>query len=296
MKRFWRILTFLIIGFLLLLGYRVIYNLTVDEPLQNTNNFLNSSDFSYRSRNYATAKIAKSSGQIGGLASGSGKGQIEQKYEKIAKVKSATEHFEDDVAKVKTLIKAYAGVIQYEKNQGQEGYRQIYLTIGIHPLQFDTFYQDIQSIGALLAKEITKTDKTNEYLNLNAQKRTKEQIKANLLALKSRGGNIAEFIELENRLLQIEEELQSLGVQLGDFDVENELSTVQYHLVEQPVFAPSFFTKFTAALEWTIQTYLLIVFLMALMTLFAFILIGAINQFKLIQKTVSALRKDDGMV
>jgi hypothetical protein len=60
-------------------------------------------------------------------------------------------------------------VIQYEQNSGNPGSRTLQLLIGVKPERFDSFYTEVQKIGRILSKSITKTDKTNEYLQLNAK-------------------------------------------------------------------------------------------------------------------------------
>jgi len=40
----------------------------------------------------------------------------------------------------------------------------------VKPERFDSFYLEVQKTGRILSKSITKTDKTNEYLQLNAQR------------------------------------------------------------------------------------------------------------------------------
>ena len=286
MNKFWRIILYLIGGFFILFSFRLFYSYQVNDPVQNFSNFVGALSSEYVSRNYASVrkKMPGLSADVTGQQTA-----IDQKYEKIASVSATSHDFEEDVQWVKSKIEAYTGVIQYEKNEGNEGSRRLWLTIGIQPTKFDSFYQTIQEIGKIMGKTITKTDKTNEYLNLNAQKRTKEQIKENLEALKDRGGNIAEFIELENRLLQIEEELQGLGVQLGNFDVENEFCTVQYQLQERQSIKQPFMQRLISVLEWTLQTYLMLVFLGVLMALFAFLLLGVINQFDLVKKTFRSM-------
>ena len=285
MTKFWRIVLYLIGGFFILFSFRLFFSYRVNDPVQNFSNFVGALSSEYVSKNYASVRT-----KLQGLpAGGEGQMAVDQKYEKIASVSAVSNDFENDAKWVKSKIKAYSGVIQYEKNEGNKGSRRLWLTIGIQPAKFDSFYLTIQEIGKIMGKTITKTDKTNEYLNLNAQKRTKEQIKQNLEALKNRGGNIAEFIELENRLLQIEEELQSLGVQLGNFDVENEFCTVQYQLQERQSIKQPFIQRLISVLEWTLQTYLMIVFLGVLIALFAFIILGVINQFDLIKKTMRSI-------
>src|SRR5690606_7303982 len=144
-----------------------------------------------------------------------------QKFEKTASVKTKTSEFEQDEHLIKSKTKLYKAVIQYEQNLGQKGNRQIHLLIGVNPEMFDSFYLDIQKIGMIKATEITKVDKTNEYRQLNAKKISIEKTLQSLIELKSKGGQISDFIALNEKILETEEQLQNLGVELGNFDEVN---------------------------------------------------------------------------
>ncbi len=221
-----------------------------------TNNFggnpLNQNDFSVSRKNYASEKIKGESApqQQPNLQS--------QKYEKVATLRGKSSEFEEDDARLKTLVKSFGAVIQYEQNTGNPGQRTLNLLIGVKPEHFDSFYIEAQKIGQILSKSITKTDKTNEYLQLNAKRISLEKTRNALLELKSRGGQIDEYIGLENRILEIEGQLQELGVQIGDYDEENEFCTIRFSLFEGERTVISFAQRLKVAFEWTAKYYLML--------------------------------------
>ncbi len=194
-----------------------------------------------------------------------------QKYEKIATLQSKTTRFEQDEQETRRKIKAYEAVIQYEQNTGNAGNRSLQLMIGVRPDQLDSFYHDLQKIGRILSRQITKTDKTNEFLQLNAKRVSLEKTRTSLIDLKSRGGQIDDYIGLENRILEIEGELQGLGVQLGNYDVENEFCTVRFSLLEGSEHKIAFATRLKVALEWTIKYYTVLLIGLAFAALLAFV-------------------------
>lgn len=188
---------------------------------------------------------------------------VEQKYEKTAIMKSRTTRFEDEEKKLRDQIKTENGIIQYEQNSGGKGNRQLNLMIGISPEKFDTFYVALQKIGTIQSKEITKIDKTNEFKNLNAKKASLEITRQSLLEIKKQSGKIDEYINLQNRILEIEQELQNLGVALGDFDEENEFCTVRFSLAETRIITISMLHRLKVAFEWAVQYYLLLLCILA---------------------------------
>lgn len=223
-------------------------------------------------KNYASKKYQQNSG----LASPA----VDQKYEKIADIKSFTTQFEAMEKNIRLHIKGYDGLIQFENKSGNKGYRKLNLIIGIPPENFDSIYNRLITVGKIQSKQITKTDKTNEYKELNAKKTSLEKIRASLIELKSKGGRIDEYMQLENRILEIEQQLQELGVSLGNFDDENEFCTVNVLLSEGRVTEIGIMHRVKVAMEWTIKTYVMLMLSLTFMTLFAYLLLLSIEKIR----------------
>ena len=206
------------------------------------------------------------------------------KYEKTATVKSKTSDFEDDERAVKNLSKKFNAVIQYEQNLGNKGSRESHLLIGVNPDSFDSFYHAIQKIGSIKAKEVTKIDKTNEFRKLNAKKVSLETTLASLNELKSKAGQIGDFISLHDKILEIESQLQELGVELGDFATENEYCTVRFSLHEGATAKQiSTIKRVRIALEWTIQYFAIFVFSMLILVCTIFILLVIVDKWNILR-------------
>jgi hypothetical protein len=204
-----------------------------------------------------------------------------QKYEKTASVKTRTAQFDKDEKQIKSFTENYKGVIQFEKNTGKQGHREIHLSIGIDPAKFDSFYLTIQSIGAIRSREITKVDKTNDYLQLNAKKASFDTTLRSLNELKKRSGAISDYVALHEKILEVQQQMQELGVELGNFDAVNEFCTVQFSLYEgKPVATISFLHRVKVALEWTIRNYAYLVFGYLAFIIAAFITLLALDKIK----------------
>lgn len=216
---------------------------------------------------------------------------VSQKYEKTATVKSKTSQFEKDISNIKKETTLFNGVIQYEQNTGNKGSRQIHLLIGINPEKFDSFYATIQRIGMVRSTEITKIDKTNEYRQLNAKKASLEKNLASLNELKSRGGAIGDYIQLHDKILEIETQMQELGVELGNFDTENEFCTVRFSLYEgAPAKQVSIARRIKVALEWTIKYYAVLTFTLLGLIATIFILLLVIDKLKIMRVVTEKIR------
>lgn len=286
--RFWKIGKWFSILFIFLFVFRMIYGYVATDI--NTNNDYSDNFFSSIDnlrKNYASEKIA-----LKGDVQVSSNIASNQKFEKTASIKSKTSEFEKDEKRLKSITKSYNAVIQYEQNLGQKGNRQIHLLIGVNPVMFDSFYIDIQKIGVVKAMEITKVDKTNEYRQLNAKKASIEKTLQSLNELKARGGQITDFVSLNDKILEIEEKAQELGVELGNFDAENEFCTVKYSMYEGATEKSiSFIHRVKVALEWSIKYFAIIAATTFILSLTIFVLLLIVDKLKIISTIQNKMKE-----
>jgi len=280
-KRLKKLIFWLIIIFAILFIFRLMYGYTktFDDTPNQTQFFDNISNLK---RNYATKKYEVKSN----TANQSGI-KVDQKYEKIAEIKTKSSNFEKEEKSARKTIEKLDALIQFEQKSGNKGYRKLNLVIGVPPENFDALYNQLITIGKVQAKQITKKDKTNEYKELNAKKQSLEKIRTSLIELKSKGGKIDEYMGLENRILEIEQQLQGLGVSLGDFDDENEFCTVQFSLLEGKEVKIGIMQRVKVALEWTVKIYLRIMTTLFFLTLFAYFVLLGIDKLKIFERIIN---------
>lgn len=287
-RRFWNTSKWFIGLFVILFLFRLVYGyVATDNNIGSdySDNFFSSID--NLRKNYASEKIAmKGDVQVSSNIASN------QKFEKTASIKTKTSEFEKDERLLKAKAKSYNAVIQYEQNLGQKGNRQIHLLIGVNPIMFDSIYIDLQKIGVIKATEITKVDKTNEYRQLNAKKTSIEKTLQSLNDLKTKGGEIADFVALNDKILEIEEKAQELGVELGNFDAENEFCTVKLSMyegaTEQNV---SFIHRIKVALEWTIKYFGILTVTSLVLALTIFVLLLIADKVKIINAVTNNLNQ-----
>jgi hypothetical protein len=205
--------------------------------------FLNTpSAFENSRKNYASVKVSAAGLPIGNS----------QKYERIASVTQMSEDFDADRRQIEGRISDYSGVTQLEHASGLTGFRTLHLGIGVPPDRFDAFLTAIRAVGRTAQIEIVKNDKTNEYLQLRAKRTTLEKARAALELLKEQGGTTDERMKVQNRLTEIEQQIQDLAVSLGEFDSQNELCTVRLTLRERTVpLQAGFWMRARHSTEWT---------------------------------------------
>ncbi len=277
--------------FLVLFIFRFIYGYVANDGRQTgdySNDFFES--ISNLRKNYASEKMqykgAPSQQQPDMVVSPS------QKYEKTASVKTKSSHFEQDSKQIAAQTEAFKAIVQYEQALGLKGGRELHLMIGVSPEAFDSFYLAIQKIGVIRATEITKVDKTNEYRQLNAQKASLLKTLESLNELKSKPGPITDLVALHDKILETEGKLQDLGVELGNFDTENEFCTVKLSLYEGATEKKiSLIHRVRVALEWTIHFFTYLVFAALGVLCATFVLLVIIDRLKLINKIAKKLEE-----
>lgn len=280
-----------VVSFFVLLLFRLIYSYIVFQEIPQgtaTGNSYNhpqqQTDYSFEltRKNYASEKKL-----TGGL---DGPQKFDQKYEKVGSISSKSSEFDKDEKLLRDTIKNFKAVIQYEENAGLPGSKTLKLGIGVIPDKFDEMVAEVRKIGVIQAIQINKTDKTNEYKDLNAQKASLEKAIQSLKALKgNKGGRIDELINLENKILEIEETIQKMGVRLGEYDEENEFCTIKFSLSETRLilkggFFTQFLQRFKASLEWTLKYFTLLQFMVFFMST------GALFTIKVLEKLKSFLK------
>lgn len=202
-------------------------------------------------RNYASAKIAVEQTPAGAQV-------VEQKYERVSQIESRTEHWDPDIAAVKLAVEGANALVQQENSYGLEGARVLSLSLGVIPDAFDPTVQTLKSIGELRSANVVKTDRTADYRVLEAQRLSLEKTRDGLARLRDSGAQLSDRIELETRILDIERQIQELGVSLGDFSELNSFCTIHFVLREtnRGAWGARLLDALLSALGWTVLVYL----------------------------------------
>lgn len=193
---------------------------------------------------------------------------IDQKYEKSANISSRTTDFQNDNRMLRDIIDTYQGVIQSENLTGLAGQQKLTMVAGVMPEHFDDVVEAMRAIGDLQGVTVNKVDKTAEFRSLQAEQETLIKTKESYIEIKERGGSLNDLLLLEDRILEVERQIQNLGVNLGIYASESSLCTINISLNEaestventasgiSPVFV---FNCIRESILWTAELYLLVI-------------------------------------
>jgi len=174
--------------------------------------------------NYASEKIF--------VPQGGGQQVVDQKYEKVADLRMASKDFDAYDERIRRIAAGASAVIQSENAYGLPGSRVLSLRLGVVPESFEKTVEELRAVGQLLSVKVTKTDKTADFKALEATRLSLEKTRDGLRALRSAGAELADRISLETKILEIEGQIQDLGVSLGDFSESNSFCTIDIALSE----------------------------------------------------------------
>lgn len=215
-----------------------------------TGNTLSRSEDSLGVKNYATMKMDYD-------VTGEPMQVIDQKYEKIADINTVSKKYEEDEAALYSIIDKNKCVVQMENKSGLPGDRHAQLIIGVKPDHFDKTVKDLAAIGEITSQNITKTDKTAQYRQMLADKATIEKTKESYMALRAKGGTITELLALEDKIIEVEAQIQKQSVDLGDYSDDNSFCTVNFTLSEnRETPGINISSVLWSSLTWTFGIYL----------------------------------------
>jgi len=225
---------------------RVIYEYNAPQEQTQGLNYFGSVSFDRELsvRNYANSKIAYDYADDGL--------QINQQYEKIADLSAESKDFDADESRLYEGVRNNNCIIQLEAKNGLPGKRITSLTLGVIPERFDDTVKELSAIGTIISTQTSKTDKTAEYKNLLAERATLGKKQESYIALRERGGSLAELMNLEEKIIEVERQLQAQNVSLSDFTVNEGLCTVNFTLSESgAVIAKSLPRILVSSVKWT---------------------------------------------
>lgn len=138
-------------------------------------------------------------------------------YEKTGQISSGSTNFTDDEERVRKAIVTHKSVIFDEKASGIAPERKLSLGISVPPERFDSLLEELTHVGQLRAINVEQKDRTGEFRRLHAQRQSLKKYQEAILKLRvANKPSIDDALKLEQKILEIEKDIQTLGVQLGD--------------------------------------------------------------------------------
>jgi hypothetical protein len=154
-------------------------------------------------------------------------------FEKSAQLAAGTTAFENDEALIRSEIQSHEASILNEKSGGIAPHRQLTVEIGVLPEKFDALVEQLKQIARLESVTAQQHDRTSDFRRLHAQRQSLQQYRDSVVKLRgAKEPSVEDTLKLEQRIQEIEKELQTVSVQLGELLGKESYYTVRATLNE----------------------------------------------------------------
>jgi uncharacterized coiled-coil protein SlyX len=151
------------------------------------------------------------------------------------------------------LIKSSGGyVAQFREDRPYGAQRGGHWTVRVPVPQFDTFLEAASKLGVADHREVQAEDVTEEYVDLSARLKNKQQLETRLLELVAkRSDEIKDVIAIEAELARVREEIERMQGRLRYLANRVAMTTVEITAYQRESYRPPEALTFAARLSQT---------------------------------------------
>lgn len=151
----------------------------------------------------------------------------EQKIIKTAHITFEVKNLAQSNLHIKKLIQNNNGYITRENTTGSENQPENHYEIRLPTSSFDAFITQLsEEVAYFDRKEISRTDVTEEFLDVEARLKTKKELELRYLDILKRASKVSEILEVERELNNVRQEVESMAGRLKYLQHQVSLSTV----------------------------------------------------------------------
>jgi hypothetical protein len=138
--------------------------------------------------------------------------QIKRLVIKTGTMSVEVENFEDAEKKVQEIAVKQGGYIATSNsNLTASGKKQGSITVKVPADKFDILTSELSVIGKVAAKNISTSDVTEEYVDLEARVKTQKELEQRLLKLlQEKSARLSDLIEVEYKLADVRRQIESI--------------------------------------------------------------------------------------
>ena len=150
--------------------------------------------------------------------------------------------FDSKLSLARTLVEAEGGYIAGTSAQAAPIDNQIrtgVINFMVPAANFDATVDDLSKIGKVQNEQITGTDVSGQYLDLQTRLDNAEAQRTAMLALLTQAKNINDLIAVQNQIAQITGTIEQLKGQIKYLDAHTAFSALTITMTEAPATAPA---------------------------------------------------------
>ena len=142
--------------------------------------------------------------------------------------------YDDDVDKVKELVTANGGYFESSSMYGnsENANRSASFTARIPSKNYDTFMTSVGDVGSLVSKNESVDDITSNYVDVQARIKSLNTKLERLQELEANAENVTELLEIEDRINDVQYQIESYTAQKKVYDDQVDYSTINIDITE----------------------------------------------------------------
>lgn len=156
-----------------------------------------------------------------------------------------TKDYETSTAKIRSMIREMGGFVENEEEYLEGSYyvreeerslHSLFLTVRIPTEKFNDFMNGSDEAGNVISRSASAENISRRYNDVSAQIEALEKQQTRLLDMMDKAQTIEEMIQVEQRLSDVQYQLNSLKTDRSSMDTDVEYSTVNLTLREVRVY------------------------------------------------------------
>lgn len=151
---------------------------------------------------------------------------------RTANVSLNTTSYDADLNSILAAMQQYGGWAEYQSASGEADSRRASMTLRIPADRLDDFLADVKQIGSLKNLETSAQDVSANYYDTESRKAIYEAQRERLTELLAQAEDVADIIEIENSLADLQYKIENLQGSLNRWDSYSETSVVNLTLRE----------------------------------------------------------------
>ena len=154
------------------------------------------------------------------LTGSTSKPNADRKIVQSANISIRTKEYDIFMTALNQKIEQYSGYVEAseEYNYSTSSNRNANMRVKIPAESLDKFIDELSVIGTITSKNITSSDITDSYINVESRINALETEEKTLLGLLEKAQSLTDVIELQDRLSQVRSDLDALKMQKQSYD------------------------------------------------------------------------------
>lgn len=149
-----------------------------------------------------------------------------------------TKAFDDSVAQLKSAVEQVSGYIEYSSQYTGSRTRSADFTCRIPTEQYGAFLKNVQGTGSVVHTEESTEDATGQYVDMEARLKSLRTQEERLLELMESSGSLEELLAVQDKLMEVQYEIESYTQQLKSLTGRIDYATVYIYLEEVDTYTP----------------------------------------------------------